>query len=131
MLSIGLEDTLAYYNADDFVAGFKKMLASQVRVIKQNEARQVAWLSIGMEDRLASCTIAAFAAGFLKSVAFQMRVINQVEHGLVRDTLCKVSILNMGVEVRVIKQSNGSSGDGIWIMKLVLDLMTLNSGILT
>ena len=43
MLSIGLEDTLAYYNADDFVVGFKKMLAWQVRVIKQNEARQVAW----------------------------------------------------------------------------------------
>ena len=84
MLSIGLEDTLAYYNADDFVVGFKKMLAWQVRVIKQNEARQVAWLSIGMEDRLASCAIAAFAAGFLKSVAFQMRVINQVEHRLVR-----------------------------------------------
>ena len=84
MLSIGLEDTLAYYNAADFVAGFKKTLASQVCVIKQNEASQVAWLSIGMEDRLASCTIAAFAAGFLKSVALQMCVINQVEHGLVR-----------------------------------------------
>merc|ERR1719337_450019 len=35
-LSIGLEDTLAYYEADAFKAGFKKTMAFQPRVIKQN-----------------------------------------------------------------------------------------------
>jgi len=35
-LSIGLEDTLAYYTTEDFSAGFKKTMAFQPRVIKQN-----------------------------------------------------------------------------------------------
>merc|ERR1719355_294314 len=35
-LNIGLPDTLAYYSADDFAAGFKKTMAFQPRVIKQN-----------------------------------------------------------------------------------------------
>jgi glutathione synthase/RimK-type ligase-like ATP-grasp enzyme/predicted nucleic acid binding AN1-type Zn finger protein len=35
-LNIGLEDTLAYYTESDFAAGFKKTMAFQPRVIKQN-----------------------------------------------------------------------------------------------
>merc|ERR1719230_715390 len=35
-LSIGLEDTLAYYDEESFMAGFKKTMAFQPRVIKQN-----------------------------------------------------------------------------------------------
>jgi hypothetical protein len=35
-LSIGLEDTLAYYDSASFSAGFKKTMAFQPRVIKQN-----------------------------------------------------------------------------------------------
>ena len=35
-LNIGLEDTLAYYTAEEFSAGFKKTMAFQPRVIKQN-----------------------------------------------------------------------------------------------
>merc|ERR1712060_937637 len=35
-LSIGLEDTLAYYDEAAFTAGFKKTMAFQPRVIKQN-----------------------------------------------------------------------------------------------
>merc|ERR1719240_1067355 len=35
-LNIGLPDTLAYYSVDDFSAGFKKTMAFQPRVIKQN-----------------------------------------------------------------------------------------------
>eukprot|EP00424_Heterocapsa_rotundata_P000095 CAMPEP_0168643372 /NCGR_PEP_ID=MMETSP0503-20121227/7599_1 /TAXON_ID=89963 /ORGANISM="Heterocapsa rotundata, Strain SCCAP K-0483" /LENGTH=52 /DNA_ID=CAMNT_0008686693 /DNA_START=1 /DNA_END=155 /DNA_ORIENTATION=+ len=35
-LNIGLEDTLAYYDVDSFSAGFKKTMAFQPRVIKQN-----------------------------------------------------------------------------------------------
>jgi hypothetical protein len=35
-MNIGLEDTLAYYTAEDFAAGFKKTMAFQPRVIKQN-----------------------------------------------------------------------------------------------
>jgi glutathione synthase/RimK-type ligase-like ATP-grasp enzyme len=35
-MSIGLEDTLAYYDPADFAAGFKKTMAFQPRVIKQN-----------------------------------------------------------------------------------------------
>ena len=35
-LNIGLEDTLAYYTAEEFAAGFKKTMAFQPRVIKQN-----------------------------------------------------------------------------------------------
>merc|ERR1719168_171552 len=35
-LEIGLEDTLAYYDAASFSAGFKKTMAFQPRVIKQN-----------------------------------------------------------------------------------------------
>jgi len=35
-MSIGLPDTLAYYSAEDFAAGFKKTMAFQPRVIKQN-----------------------------------------------------------------------------------------------
>jgi hypothetical protein len=35
-MNIGLEDTLAYYTAEDFTAGFKKTMAFQPRVIKQN-----------------------------------------------------------------------------------------------
>merc|ERR1719146_384549 len=35
-MNIGLEDTLAYYTAEDFSAGFKKTMAFQPRVIKQN-----------------------------------------------------------------------------------------------
>ena len=33
-LNIGLEDTLAYYTPEEFAAGFKKTMASQLRVIK-------------------------------------------------------------------------------------------------
>merc|ERR1712139_411043 len=35
-LNIGLEDTVAYYATEDFSAGFKKTMAFQPRVIKQN-----------------------------------------------------------------------------------------------
>merc|ERR1719486_316245 len=35
-LNIGLEDTLSYYTEESFVAGFKKTMAFQPRVIKQN-----------------------------------------------------------------------------------------------
>jgi len=35
-LNIGLPDTLAYYTAEDFSAGFKKTMKFQPRVIKQN-----------------------------------------------------------------------------------------------
>eukprot|EP00434_Breviolum_minutum_P029249 symbB.v1.2.025871.t1/scaffold2543.1/size76562/3 len=35
-LGIGLPDTLAYYSPDEFAAGFKKTMAFQPRVIKQN-----------------------------------------------------------------------------------------------
>jgi len=35
-LNIGLEDTLAYYSEDAFTTGFKKTMAFQPRVIKQN-----------------------------------------------------------------------------------------------
>merc|ERR1719413_160967 len=35
-LNIGLEDTLAYYSAEEFAAGFKKTVAFQPRVMKQN-----------------------------------------------------------------------------------------------
>ncbi|CAK9024391.1 Bacl-2 [Durusdinium trenchii] len=35
-MNIGLEDTLAYYSPDEFAAGFKKTMAFQPRVIKQN-----------------------------------------------------------------------------------------------
>jgi len=35
-LNIGLEDTLAYYTAEDFSTGFKKTMKFQPRVIKQN-----------------------------------------------------------------------------------------------
>ncbi|CAE7230327.1 MDH2 [Symbiodinium sp. CCMP2592] len=35
-LKIGLEDTLAYYDPADFATGFKKTMAFQPRVIKQN-----------------------------------------------------------------------------------------------
>jgi hypothetical protein len=35
-LNIGLEDTLAYYSTETFTAGFKKTMAFQPRVIKQN-----------------------------------------------------------------------------------------------
>ena len=35
-MSIGLPDTLAYYSAEEFAAGFKKTMAFQPRVIKQN-----------------------------------------------------------------------------------------------
>jgi len=45
-LNCGLEDTFAYYNADDLVAGFKKTCAFQPRVIKQNRgsAGEGIWL---------------------------------------------------------------------------------------
>merc|ERR1712118_601191 len=35
-LNIGLEDTLTYFEPDEFTAGFKKTMAYQPRVIKQN-----------------------------------------------------------------------------------------------
>merc|ERR1712054_581069 len=35
-LNIGLEDTLAYYDEAEFAAGFRKTMAFQPRVIKQN-----------------------------------------------------------------------------------------------
>merc|ERR1719394_2427803 len=35
-LNIGLPDTLAYYSSEDFAAGFKKTMAFQPRVLKQN-----------------------------------------------------------------------------------------------
>merc|ERR1719506_233030 len=35
-LNIGLEDTLSYYTEESFIAGFKKTMAFQPRVIKQN-----------------------------------------------------------------------------------------------
>merc|ERR1712060_877374 len=35
-MNVGLEDTLSYYDNDAFIAGFKKTMAFQPRVIKQN-----------------------------------------------------------------------------------------------
>merc|ERR550514_146732 len=35
-LNIGLPDTLAYYEPEDFITGFKKTMAFQPRVLKQN-----------------------------------------------------------------------------------------------
>jgi hypothetical protein len=35
-MNIGLEDTLSFYDPDEFAAGFKKTMAFQPRVIKQN-----------------------------------------------------------------------------------------------
>jgi len=52
---------------------------------------KVAKLNIGLEDTLAYYTEAEFSAGFKKTMAFQPRVI---------------------------KQNRGSSGEGIWIIKL-------------
>ena len=52
---------------------------------------KIAHLSIGLEDTLAYCDEASFSAGLRKTVAFQPRVI---------------------------KQNRGSSGEGIWIVKL-------------
>ena len=45
-LNCGLEDTYAYYNEEDLVAGFKKTCAFQPRVIKQNRgsAGEGIWL---------------------------------------------------------------------------------------
>jgi len=45
-LNCGLEDTFAYYSADDLVTGFKKTMAFQPRVIKQNRgsAGEGIWL---------------------------------------------------------------------------------------
>ena len=65
MLSIGLEDTLAY---KDFVAGFQEDAGFA------SARRQVARWSIGVKGMLASCTVAAFAAGFFKLLVFQMCV---------------------------------------------------------
>mmetsp|Transcript_24168 Transcript_24168/g.35818 ORF Transcript_24168/g.35818 Transcript_24168/m.35818 type:complete len:488 (+) Transcript_24168:64-1527(+) len=39
-LACGLEDTAAYYNADEFRAGFCKSIAFQPRVLKQNRGSQ-------------------------------------------------------------------------------------------
>merc|ERR1719277_848368 len=52
---------------------------------------KIASLSIGLEDTLAYYDESAFKAGFMKTMAFQPRVI---------------------------KQNRGSSGEGIWIIKL-------------
>merc|ERR1719440_2344271 len=45
-LNCGLEDTYAYYNEEDLIAGFKKTMAFQPRVIKQNRgsAGEGIWL---------------------------------------------------------------------------------------
>ena len=105
MLRIGSEDMLAYYTTNAFATGSKKSLAFQLRGIKQNRCTSpdvmafmgskdmlccVATLNIGLEDRLAQFTTEESATGFKKSLAFQ-------PHG--------------------IKQSRGSSGEGIWITK--------------
>ena len=96
---------LAYYTTNAFATGSKNSLAFQLRGIKQNRCTSpdvmafmgskdmlcsVATLNIGLEDRLAQLTIEESATGFKKSLAFQ-------PHG--------------------IKQSRGSSGEGIWITK--------------
>merc|ERR1719394_1391391 len=52
---------------------------------------KIASMTIGLEDTLAYYDEAAFSAGFKKTMAFQPRVI---------------------------KQNRGSSGEGIWIIKL-------------
>ncbi|CAE7687318.1 unnamed protein product, partial [Symbiodinium necroappetens] len=101
----GIQDMLAYYTTNAFATGSKNSLAFQLRGIKQNRCTSpdvmafmgskdmlcsVATLNIGLEDRLAQLTIEESATGFKKSLAFQ-------PHG--------------------IKQSRGSSGEGIWITK--------------
>ncbi|CAK9034458.1 unnamed protein product [Durusdinium trenchii] len=40
-MNIGLEDTLTYYSPEEFAAGFKKTMAFQPRVIKQNRGREL------------------------------------------------------------------------------------------
>ena len=52
-MSIGLEDTLAYYSPEEFSAGFKKTMAFQPRVIKQNRGSsgEGIWI-IKLKDRL-------------------------------------------------------------------------------
>eukprot|EP00304_Pavlova_gyrans_P014918 CAMPEP_0206063226 /NCGR_PEP_ID=MMETSP1466-20131121/58124_1 /ASSEMBLY_ACC=CAM_ASM_001126 /TAXON_ID=44452 /ORGANISM="Pavlova gyrans, Strain CCMP608" /LENGTH=535 /DNA_ID=CAMNT_0053438595 /DNA_START=28 /DNA_END=1636 /DNA_ORIENTATION=- len=51
-LSCGLEDTFAYYSADDLESGFKKTCAFQPRVIKQNRgsAGEGIWL-VWLQDK--------------------------------------------------------------------------------
>ena len=51
-LNCGLPDTLAYYAEEDFVAGFKKTMAYQPRVIKQNRGSsgEGIWI-IKLKDR--------------------------------------------------------------------------------
>ncbi|OLP83485.1 hypothetical protein AK812_SmicGene35756 [Symbiodinium microadriaticum] len=69
MLSIGSEETLAYYTANAFATGFKKSLALQLRGIKQNRSSsdEGIWM-------LAHFTV---APGFKKMLAFQLRGIKQ------------------------------------------------------
>merc|ERR1719198_401193 len=51
-LNIGLEDTLAYYTAEEFGEGFKKTMKFQPRVIKQNRgsAGEGIWI-IKLKDK--------------------------------------------------------------------------------
>ncbi|CAK9064936.1 Uncharacterized protein SCF082_LOCUS33351 [Durusdinium trenchii] len=55
-LSIGLPDTLAYYSPEEFAAGFKKTMAFQPRVIKQNRGSSGEGIWIIKLKRLGLCT---------------------------------------------------------------------------
>eukprot|EP00439_Symbiodinium_sp_Y106_P023948 s3336_g2.t3 len=137
MLSIvGLEDTFACYTVQEFAAGFKKTLAFQPRLLKHNRvsAGEGIWiikrkagnyctsfdvlvflgakdtlcnwamLNIGLEDTLAYYKVEEFAAGFKKTQAFQTCFVNQ---------------------------NRGSSGEGIWIIKLKAANMSCGKGLCT
>ncbi|OLQ10552.1 hypothetical protein AK812_SmicGene5737 [Symbiodinium microadriaticum] len=117
MLSIGSEDMLAYYTANAFATGFKKSLAFRLRGIKQNRGPSCEGIWTTKRQPGSSCTS--------PDVEALMRS---------KDTLCKVVMLSIGLEdmlahftvaaafkkmqafqPRGIKQSRGSSGEGIWI----------------
>ncbi|OLP88020.1 hypothetical protein AK812_SmicGene30701 [Symbiodinium microadriaticum] len=61
MLNIGLEDMLAHFTV---APGFKKMLAFQLRGIKQSRQARACGSPQGLEDTFAHCTMKESAAGF-------------------------------------------------------------------
>ena len=74
MLNIGLEDMLAHFTV---ALGFKKMLAFQLRGIKQSRQARASGSPQGLEDTLAHCNMEESAAGFKRMLAPQLRGIKQ------------------------------------------------------
>lgn len=95
-MNIGLEDTLAYYSPEEFELGFKKTMAFQPRVIKQNRGSsgEGIW-SLDVRREGFSMLFVAFNLMILMFVPFYDSVAYSITQSSSRDATHRHRIIKL------------------------------------